>query len=189
MVRFGKGDGNAWKRRQAKKPGGMSGQRRGLVPRVLKSEPQFTLDELYISPFTARRQFSDDGEASYVPLERRGAHTGIRVFDDYLNYLARGGSDDMQVFADRHGLRREDVESLVFVLTGMRGIVFRSAFQVRMADDLLRYTDMMMPEVAQRSGIGSANNLYLTYKREFGVAPGVRREQLRQKGDVGRFRL
>jgi len=27
-------------------------------------------------------------------------------------------------------------------------------------------------EVAKRSGIGSANNLYLAYKRDFNLAPG-----------------
>ena len=95
----------------------------------------------------------------------------------------------MQAFADRHGLRREDIDSLVFVLTGRRGVDFRMAYQVRMADELLRYTDMTVAEVSHRAGFGSANNLYLTYKREFGLAPGYRRTRLRREGDVGRFRV
>ena len=113
---------------------------------------------------------------------------GWCVFDDYLLYLSNGGSD-MQTFADRHGLRREDIDSLVFVLTGMRGVDFRMAFQVRMADELLRYTDLGMADVSKRAGFGSANNLYLTYKREFGIAPGERRHKIRKDGDVGRYNL
>lgn len=55
---------------------------------------------------------------------------------------------------------------------------------------------MRINEIIQQFGdrshyasFGSANNLYLTYKREFGIAPGERRQQLRQEGDVGRFKL
>ena len=86
-------------------------------------------------------------------------------------------------------LLREDIDSLVFVLTGMCGVDFRMAFQVRMADELLRYTDLGMADVSKRAGFGSANNLYLTYKREFGIAPGERRQKIRKEGDVGRYIL
>ena len=41
----------------------------------------------------------------------------------------------------------------------------------------------------KRSGIGSANNLYLAYKRDFNLAPGYRRKAMRQPGDVGRYKL
>lgn len=183
------GNGNAWKNRQSKKRGGFFGIPRTFAPRQLKDEPQFKFEDLYISPFRWQRKYSEDGKVTWMEQERRMAPTGIRIFDAYLEYLAQGGSDDMQVFADRHGLKREDIDSLVFVLTGMRGVDFRTKFQVRMADELLRYTDMTVAEVARRSGIGSANNLYLTYKREFNLAPGYRRLRIRQEGDLGRFRL
>ncbi len=87
----------------------------------------------------------------------------------------------MQAFADCHGLKREDIDSLVFVLTGMRGVDFRMASQVRIADELLRYTGLRLDEVSHHAGFGSANNLYLTYKREFGIAPSERLQQLRQE--------
>lgn len=35
-------------------------------------------------------------------------------------------------------ISRENIDSLVFVLTGMRGVNFRLASQVRMGDELLR---------------------------------------------------
>lgn len=183
------GSGNAWRHRQWKKRGGWLGIPREFTERTLKDEPQFKFEDLYISPFKWQRKYSEDGKVSYVEMERRMEPTGIRIFDAYLQYLAQGGSDDLQVFADQHGLRREDIDSMVFVLTGMRGVDFRMKFQVRMADELLRYTDMTVAEVARRSGIGSANNLYLTYKREFNLAPGYRRLRIRQEGDVGRYRL
>lgn len=166
----------------------MFGIPREFTPRVLKDEPQFKFEDLYISPFRWRRKYSEDGKVSYVEMERRMQPTGIRLFDAYLQYLAQGGSD-MQAFAEQHGLRREDIDSMVFVLTGMRGVDFRQKFQVRMADELLRYTNMPLAEVAKRTGIGSMNNLYLTFKREFNLAPGYRRLRIRQEGDVGRYRL
>ena len=179
--------GDAWKHRQTR-PHGLSGIPRNYTPRELKSEPQFWLDDVYISPMRQRRRYSEDGYVSYVLVERNTQPTGFHIFDDYLLYLSNGGSD-MQTFADRHGLRREDIDSLVFVLTGMRGVDFRMAFQVRMADELLRYTDLGMADVSKRAGFGSANNLYLTYKCEFGIAPGERRQKIRKEGDVGRYKV
>ena len=182
------GSGNAWKTRQAKKKGGMWGIPRDFTPRKLIGEPQFTFKELFITPFTKKRRYSEDGVVSYVPLERNLEPTGIRIFDAYLQYLAGGGSD-LQAFADRYGLRREDIDSLVFVLTGMRGVDFRLRYQRWTAWHLLLYTDMPIVEVAKRSGIGSANNLYLTFKRDYNLAPGYYRIQNRKKGDVGRYKL
>ena len=77
---------------------------------------------------------------------------------------------------------------MVFVLTGMRGVDFRMAFQVRMTDELLRYTDFNMADESKRASSGSANNLYLTYKREFGIAPDERRQKIRKEGDVGMYK-
>jgi len=185
MGRDGRGD--AWKHRQWKK-GGLWGIPRNFTERRLKDEPQFKFEDLYITPLRQKRRYAEDGYVSYVELERKTEPTGIRLFDAYLQYLTAGGSD-LQAFADRHGLRLTDIDAMVFVLTGMRGVDFRLKYQVWMADQLLRYTDMTVAEVARRSGIGSANNLYLTYKREFNIAPGYRRQNIRKAGDVGRFKL
>lgn len=181
------GSGNAWKHRQYR-PHGLSGIPRNYTKRELKEEPQFKFDDLYVTPFRERRIYSEEGVIRYVPMERRRVMTGIRLFDAYIDYLA-SGNFDATAFAELHGLKPTDIDSMVFVLTGMRGVDFRQKFQVRMADELLRYTDMPMAEVAKRTGIGSMNNLYLTFKREFDLAPGYRRLRIRQEGDVGRYRL
>jgi AraC-like DNA-binding protein len=186
MGRDGRGD--AWKHRQWKEKGGLWGISRNFTERKLKDEPQFKFEDMYITPLRQQRHYADDGYVSYVEIERRTEPTGIRLFDAYLQYLTAGGSD-LQAFADRHGLKLTDIDSMVFVLTGMRGVDFRQKYQVRMADELLRFTDMSIAEVAKRSGIGSANNLYLTYKREFNLAPGYRRQRIRKPGDVGKYKL
>ena len=148
--------------------------------------------------FTLATQY--DGNANegiseghvYVTVDggpkRKMEPTGIKIFDAYLQYLTAGGSD-MLAFAQKYGLRRDDIDSMVFVLTGMRGVDFRMRYQVWIAELLLRYTNMSIAEVAKRSGFGSANNLYLTYKREFNIAPGYRRIAIRKQGDLGRFKL
>ena len=182
------GNGNAWRHRQWR-PHGRTGIRRNLGARKLAEEPQFGFDELYISPFRWRRRFDEEGRVNYEAVDRWPLKTtGVRLMDAYLWYLADGESD-LEAFADKHGLRREDIDSMVFILTGMRGVDFRQRFQMRQAADLMRYTSLTLAEVARRSGLGSANNLYLSYKRDFNLAPGYRRLSLRKEGDVGRFRL
>jgi AraC-like DNA-binding protein len=181
------GNGDAWKRRQLR-PHGLYGIPRNYTERKLKVEPQFPIKDVFITPFRLQRHYSDDGVVSNKDLERKMEPTGIKIFDSYLQYLTAGNSD-MQAFADRFGLKLTDIDSMVFVLTGMRGIDFRQKYQVWMADQLLRWSDMTIAEVAKRSGLGSANNLYLTFKREFNLAPGYRRQCIRKEGDVGRYKL
>ena len=178
------GNGNAWRYRQTLR---RSDKPRVPVVRNLLDEPQFRFADLYISPFRWKRQYSVDGVVSYVDMPKP-APTGIRMFDAYIRYLADGNSD-LQAFADAHGLRREDIDSMIFILTGMRGVDFRLKFQLRMAAELLRYTSMSLAEVSRRSGIGSTNNLYLSFKRDFNLAPGYWRLRNRQQGDVGRYKL
>lgn len=161
---------------------------RVIMKREFKGEPQFTLDSLYISPFTKRKRYDEDGRWQYVAIERNTSPTGIRVMDDYLCYLASGNSD-MQAFADRYGIKREELAGMVFILTGIKGIRFRQLYQMRLVDDLLRYTDMEQKEVAQRSGLGSVNNMYLALRREYDMGIGERRRFLRKSGDVGRFAM
>ena len=94
----------------------------------------------------------------------------------------------VQQFCEKRGLGYADLSGLVFCLTGMSGEDFRLTYQMRMADDLMRYTSMRLDEVARRSGIGSPLNLNQSYQREYAMPPGERRRQLRKKGDVGRYR-
>ena len=179
--------GNSWKTRNRTNVD-YGYPARKIMKRELKSKPQYTLDDMFISPFTQKKLWDEDGRWRYVPIERRTTPTGIRVMDDYLRYLADGLSD-MQAFADRHGLKTEEVGALVFILTGIKGVRFRQLYQIRLVDELLRYTDMPFDEVAHRSGLGSPNNMYLALRREYNMSATERRMFLRKEGDAGRYRL
>ena len=179
--------GNSWKtRNRTNAYYGHEGRK--IVKRELKGEPQFTLVDLYITPFTLRKRYDEDGRWQYVPVEKNTAPTGIKIMDDYLMYLSAGHSD-MQAFADRHGLKTEEVGALVFILTGMKGVRFRQLYQMRLADDLLRFTDLPFDEVARRSGLGSPNNMYLALRREYDMSASERRAFLQKEGDARRFRV
>ena len=179
--------GNSWKTRNTRY-GRWSDNPRKIMKRELKTQPQFKFEQLYISPFRQRKRYDEDGRWKYVDMERQTAPTGLHIMDDFLNYLTAGQSD-MQAFADRHGLKTEEIGALVFILTGIKGMRFRQLYQIRMCDELLRYTDLPYDEVARRSGLGSPNNMYLALRREYNMSASERRMFLRKDGDLGRFRL
>lgn len=159
-------------------------------PRALfRGTPQFTFDQLYISPFTHRRSADEYGNIVYRPVgERNLAPTGVEVMDDWLRHLAEGHAD-LAAFCARYNARTSDLDSLVFLLTGLSNLEFRTRWQLRTADALLRYTKMSVEDIARRSGMGTRNNMYFIYEREFNLSPTERRRQLREKGDVGRFAI
>ena len=155
----------------------------------LLCEPQFTLDGLYRMPFREVREFDPEtGEARYSRIEREPERSGVWMMDELLAWLDAGSPGTVQQFCEARGLAYADLSGLVFCLTGMSGEDFRLTYQMRMADDLMRYTRMTLAEVAKRSGIGSPLNLNQSYQREYAMPPGERRRLLRKKGDVGRYR-
>lgn len=163
---------------------------RPKVVRTLKRVPQLTLEGLYRMPFRERREFdAQTGEARYSRIEWPQERSGVWMMDELLAWLDAGSPGTVLHFCEERGLGYADLGGLVFCLTGMSGEDFRLTYQMRMADDLMRYTRMTLAEVAKRSGIGSALNLNQSYQREYGMPPGERRRQLRQKGDVGRYRV
>lgn len=165
-------------------------RRRPRPEKRLLCEPQFGLEELYRMPFTERREFdTQSGAARYFPIEREPQRSGVQMLDELLAWLDAGSPGTVAQFCEKRGLSYNDLGGLVFCLTGMSGEDFRLTYQMRMADDLMRYTRMTLAEVAKRSGIGSPLNLNQSYRREYDLTPGERRRQLRQKGDAGRYRL
>ena len=185
--------GNAWKYRHGPSQQGKAKKKK---TRVLKMKAQFTFDELYCSPLREERCYEvmDDGVGkpqvteNYVVRDLPNVRsTGIWVMDEYVSSLA-AGQFDVSAFCKKRGLRISDIDSLVFMLTGMRGIDFRQRYQLQVMNELLRYTSLTSAEVARRSGFGSAFNLYQTTKREYGEAPIKHRKNIREPGDEGRYR-
>lgn len=179
--------GDSWKTRNR------TNAVRGLPSRIVKKrvlniEPQFKAEDLYISPFSQKKRYDEDGRWQYVAIERKETLTGIRLMDDYLRYIAAGGKDESD-FAEKRGLKVNELHLFILIFTGVHGVRFRQLYQMRLVDDLLRYTNMSPAEVAKRSGLGSPNNMYLALRREYNMSATERRNFLRKAGDVGHYRI
>lgn len=163
--------------------------RRHHAPRMpFKGEPQYTLEKLFITPFTHAFTSDDMGRTGYTPIERNLTPTGIHILDSYLQALHRGHSD-IADFCDRYNARTSDLDGLIFLLTGMANQDFRNHWILQTADLLLRYTDMTVEEIARLSGAGTRTNLYFIYERDLNTSPTARRYQLRKVGDLGKFKI
>ena len=178
-------EGNSWKTRQWVHRH-YHDEPRKFLKRELKEEPQFKFDDLYTPPFTKKKRYDEDGRWQYVAITKNPSPTGIRVMDEYLAQLA-SGNFDIVGFATGLGLKSDEINALVLILTGIKGYRFRQLYQLRVADDLLRYTDLPPAEVARRSGHGSPNNFYLALRREYNMSATERRRFLRRDGDLGRI--
>ena len=144
-----------------------------------------TLDDVYISPFTMVRHWDDNGQAVYTPLERNLQPTGLYAADLLLQSLSNG-ERNLANIARRLGCSSRDISGLVRCLPGQPSDEFRNQYRQRLADDLLRFTTLTLPDVARRSGIGSQRNLFEFCRRNYGCTPAVRRRRIRQAGDAGR---
>jgi hypothetical protein len=62
--------------------------------------PQFSLDELYISPFSAKRYYDlDTCQAHYRPVERNLAPTGVKLMDRFLQLTCTSKSYSAHLMA------------------------------------------------------------------------------------------
>lgn len=161
--------------------------RRSPGNRTLTVQPQFPLEDIYISLFTERRIYDCDGNERYEPIEHRVKATHVEMLDA-LRLALDEGAVNLKSFGDRYGLTPPDLNGLVLALTGMEATTFRMAWQMRRVDELLRYTDLTIEEVARRSGVGTGSNLFYACQRDFHCSPSERRDAIREWNDVGRFR-
>ena len=149
---------------------------------------RFTPEELYISPFSRRRLYDPDGHVTYVNIERNLRPTGI----DQLDFIARtlsSGANDYEWMAGQMDVRYEDLCAFVRVMTTCSAHELRRSIMFLLADDLLRYTNLNVDEIARRCGASSAPNLSQMYRDNRHTTPFSRRKRLRQEGDLGRFVL
>ena len=136
---------------------------------------QFSFDELYLLPFTHQYSEDEQGRGGFVPLEQNLHPTGINVMDEYLQMLHQN-CFSYAAFRQKYHAHSSDLSGLVFMLTGLTQEQFRLRWILRTASLLLRYTDMSMSEVAQRSGAGSRTNLYYMFQRDYNYPPSQERE-------------
>jgi AraC-like DNA-binding protein len=153
-----------------------------------KLEPQFPAKGLYISPFSLVRTYDTEGVPSYVPLERNLAPTGVKLLDDFLVFLMKGNLS-VKTFCENRDIDPRYFHGLVYLLTGETPDALRKMYTLNLANDLLRYTDLTLDDVAKRSGLGSNSNLSQMLKRHYRCCALRRRKVLRKKGDEGKYKL
>lgn len=158
-------------------------------PRTTRMKPQFRLEELYVMPFTARRVYDPDGNVTWQEMDPTPRKTGISVLDELLAWVAKGESSLYWFCRDR-GIKTAELSALVLLVTDVATASdVRLWWQARQGADLLRYTKLSISEVAAKSGVGTASNLNKAMNRFYGMSPTAYRRSVRQRGDVGRFRL
>lgn len=153
-------------------------------------KPQFSVDDLYISPFTAERRFDPmTGAVLYVPIERNLHPTGIHLMDRYLQCLCTSKCYTLRSLQDFVGVRLADFSVMCRLLTGMHHEALHEVIRQRLADDLLRYTSLPLMDIAKRCGFGNYPAMCKFFQRRLKCTPGERQRQIRRKGDLGRLRL
>lgn len=154
----------------------------------MEREPQFTVQQLFISPFAFQRRYHEDGTYEYVPLPDTRIRTGFEVFDELITLMGRRILS-VQALTTRLGVKGPDLSGLVRIATGLCLSEFISAWQLLMADELLRYTDLRMTEIARFCNMGNGVNFTNRIIRAHHCPPLMRRLELRRTNDLGRFKL
>ena len=149
---------------------------------------QFCPESFYIMPFTQQRSIGPDGQIVYVPTERNLTPTGLRIIDDCLYAFAMGG-DPIEEVCRRYDLSAEGLSAVFYALTGRTYAEVRDALRLRIADDLMRYTDLPLSDLARRAGFSTPQLYARVVRRMFGTSPLERRAALRSEGDPGRYVL
>lgn len=150
--------------------------------------PKFlTLDDLYITPFVARRVYNEDGVMNWVPMERNENPTGVPVIDFIARSMAEGR--DLEWLAGQLGCSREDLWGWYHTMTGMGPKEFRHAYMFRLADELMRYTSLSFDEIARRSGFRCASLLCQQYRKYRHRTSSEMRRSLREPNDTDRYKV
>lgn len=172
------------------------GEPRRDLKKLVHITGQYTVEQVFISPFDAEREYAPDGRWHWKPLPRSTSPTGIEVFDAFLRYISSGHYERRKFYA-RYGVAedwREDsynpFPGFVMVLTGMDIREFHNRYTLRTADLLLQYTDLDMKDIARRSGTYDASTLNRLYRKYHNCTTRQRRLALRKQDDrVGFYRL
>lgn len=145
-----------------------------------------TLDDIYVSPFTSVREYDREGNISYIPIVPSRKTTGVGNIDKLTAAIAAG--HNRKHITSTFGLDYRELNGIVRLLTGMEYGELALKLALRAADELLRYTDLPIAEVAARSHIGSEANMRRIFASIYHCSPSERRRDIRQPRDVGKYR-
>lgn len=153
-----------------------------------KNTPQFSLEELYIPPFTHERKFRADGSYYWEEVTNLVPVTGIHVLDDFLRYL-RSGNRMVKSIASQIGIGSDELNVFLKILTGETASDFIRLYLLRQACDMLKYTDLTVDKIAKHCSFGNNSNLTQSFTPLMGVTPRIYRIEHQSKLDRGRFRI
>lgn len=157
---------------------------------VTEFSPQFTLDDLYISPFTAERYYDDKtGEPIYRPVERNITPTRIHMMDAYLQIVCTSKSYTRNTLEQRLGVPLIEFSVMCRLLTGLPQDELHDALRLRLADDLLRYTSLDLRDIAFRCGFSAYSGLSKLFEKKYHCSVSERQKKVRGKNDEGRYRI
>ena len=167
-----------------------------------KNSAQFTFDELFVSPFTRQRSFDpktlDNFLVTVVPKRTR---SGVKVLDEVIDVLVENNSrlgeartaDELSTefyrVARRNGMKFSELSKIVQGLTGLTIGGFSIAWRARLADWLLRYTDLDVGIVMRASGFISPTAFSRFVRLHCGQPPRRYRLEGRRPGDIGKYAL
>ena len=148
--------------------------------------PQFKPEEIYISPFKGVRYYEGStAKPRYRPVERNMSPTGVHLLDEFLRLVCTSGNYTQRSLELRLGGDIRDFSAMCRLLTGLSFSELHDAMRLRLADDLLRYTDFEVKKIAKLCGFGNYSAMFKLFERTYKYAPGVRRWKIRNSGDVG----
>ena len=143
---------------------------------------------LYVSPFTKKLGFDEkELKTIYVPLEQERLRTGLDVVDLVVDKLVAG--QDPSVLPWQLGMKPAVLSTTLRTLTGLTLVEMRTRWRMRVASDLLRYTELSLQEVMSRIGYTSAQSFNRMFRNAYGAAPQEYRKQSRTQGDIGKYAL
>lgn len=150
--------------------------------------PQFDFDRLYITPFSRRRGFDEATlQVVWQPVGDVARPTGIEVLDAVRDELRHYRNPTR--LCHRWGVSTVELSHLLRLLTGMDTPELYMAWRRRQTDELLRYTDISLADLAARLGFQSTMALNRFVNGYCGQSPTARRRALRHPGDLNRYGL
>lgn len=156
--------------------------------KIERKPTQFNLEKLYTSPFTHERKFRPDGSCYWEKLTNQIPVTGIDALDDFLRHL-RSGNRLVKNIASRMGITAAELNAFLKILTGQTASEFIRLYMVRQAQQMLKYTDLNVDDIARQCGFNNNSNLTQSFTPIVGIAPRMYRYQHQGKLDKGRFRI
>ena len=149
---------------------------------------QFSLNDLYVTPFSRRRGFDEKTLKNiWVPLGDTRRRTGVNILDAVVDLLIEG-RNPVEV-AGQYGLTSAQLSTTVLALTGMRLQRLDSLWRARRCGELLRYTDLSFPAVMSRCGFTSFTSFCRFVHDYYGVGPKTFRLAFRQPGELDMYAL